>query len=378
MPLQLPPGTQLSLLAPRIELDSSISSLAGTLLVESGLTSDYSGPAGGSLRPGIIIGDGVTLDVSGQWTNDAMLSTGVGMAPTYLSGGKVALQLTAPGSELVIGDDVSLKANGGAWLESGGTISYGSGGAITLDASPSQSAIQFGQGTLVEAFGTGTALGGTFTLYATRLNISEGIGTAWTEPQIVDDLNNPAGPVLNVFAPLFTNYGFSSVNLTATGAAAGSVTSDVLTVASGTMIDAQTSTLQLESNYLSSVTGGTVSALATPTLLPLYERPVANVSLNVIRETDDVLLGNTNYGVLDIQAGASILTDPGATIALSGEGGVSVAGTLRAPAGKVSVFIPSPEDISSNNAAATDPGYLPTLGIDVASSAVLDVSGSTV
>ena len=57
---------------------------------------------------------------------------------------------------------------------------------------------------------------------------------------------------------------------------------------------------------------------------------------------------------------------------------MSVGGTLRAPGGKVSVFIPSPEDISSDNAGITDPGYVPTLGIDVASTAVLDVSGSTV
>ncbi len=378
LPLQLMPGTQLSMVAPRIDVDSSISSLDGAILLESGLTSAYSGPAPGLLRPGIVVGDGVTLDVSGQWTNDAMLSAGVGTAPTYLNGGKIVLQLTTPGSELVLGDDVSLKANGGAWLQSGGTISYGSGGAITLDASPSQAAIQFGQDTLVQAFGTGTALGGTFTLSATRLNVSEGTSTSWTEPQTVDDLSNPAGPVLDVFAPLFTNYGFSSVNLTATGAAAGTNTSDVLTVASGTLIDAQTSTLQLNPSYVSAPTGRTVSTFATPTLLPLYERPVTSVALNVIRETDDLLLGNTAYGLLDVQAGASILADPGATIALSGEGGVSVGGTLRAPGGKVSVFIPSPEDISSDNAGITDPGYVPTLGIDVASTAVLDVSGSTV
>ena len=157
-------------------------------------------PGPGSLRPGIGIGDGVTLDVSGQWTNDATLAGGVGTAPTYLNGGKIGLLLTTPGSELVLGDDVSLKANGGAWLQSGGTVSYGSGGAITLDASPSQAAIQFGQDTLVQGFGTGTALGGTFTLSATRLNVSEGTSASWTEAQTVDDLSNPAGPVLDSLA----------------------------------------------------------------------------------------------------------------------------------------------------------------------------------
>jgi filamentous hemagglutinin family protein len=383
LPLQLTPGASLLLVAPRIDVDSSISSLDGTLLFENVLSSaspasSYT-PGPGLIRPGVEIGEGVTLDVSGQWTNDAVLSAGVGTAPTYLNGGKIGLQLTAPGSELVLGDNVSMIANGGAWLQSGGTVSYGTGGAITLDASPSTAAIQFGQDTLVQGFGAGTAKGGTFNLYATRIDVSQGKGTSWTQAQTVDDLTNETGPALDLFAPLFANYGFSSVNLTATGAAAGTVTSDVLTVASGTSINAQTSTLQLDSNYSNIPTGGTVAAFTTPTLLPLYERPAASVSLNVIRETDDaVALGNANYGLLDVQAGSSILADPGSTIALTGEGGVNIGGTLRAPGGAITVFIPSPGDVNSGTAPVTDPGYVPTLGIDVASTAVLDVSGTTV
>jgi filamentous hemagglutinin family protein len=384
LPLQLTPGALLSLVAPRIDVDSSIASLDGTLLFENVLTSASPAssyvPGPGLNRPGVEIGEGVTLDVSGQWTNDAILANGVGTAPTYLNGGKIGLLLTTPGSELVLGNNVSLTANGGAWLQSGGTVSYGAGGAITLDASPSTAAIQLGTGTLVQGFGTGTAKGGTFTLYATRIDVSEGNGASWTDAQTVDDLANTTGPVLDLFAPLFTNYGFSSINLTATGAAAaGTETSDVLTVASGTSINAETSTLQLDSNYLKIPTGGTAAAFTTPMLLPLYERPAADVSLNVIREADDaVALGNANYGLLDVQAGSSILADPGGTIALTGEGGVSIGGTLWAPGGAISVFIPAPADINSGNADVTDPGYLPALGIDVASTAVLDVSGTVV
>ena len=388
LPLQLPAGAELSLTAARIGVDSSISSLGGTLLFESDAPAVYSGPSPGAVRPGITLGDGVTLDVSGQWTNDAMPSVGLGTAPVYQNGGKIDLQLTTAGSELILGNDVSLKANGGAWLQPGGTVSYGSGGSLTLDASPSQAAIQFGQNLLVQGFGAGTADGGTFSLYAPRINISEGNGAAWTELQTLDDLN-PTGQFLDVFAPLFSNYGFSSVNLTATGAAfvtalgstvppGTTATPDVLTVAWGTTINAQTSTLVLDTGYMNVASGGTVSALATPTLLPLYERPVMNVGLNAIREPDDFLLGNTNYGLLDVQIGSAVVVDPGATIALESEGGVSVAGTLRAPGGKVSIFIPSPIDINSNNADVTDPGYVPTLGIDLASTAVVDVSGTTV
>jgi filamentous hemagglutinin family protein len=383
LPLQLTPGALLSLVAPRIDVDSSIASLNGTLLFENVLTSSspadsYAG-APGLVRPGIGIGDGVTLDVSGRWTNDAILANGIGTSPTYVNGGKIGLLLTTPGSELVLGDDVSLKANGGAWLQSGGTVSYGTGGAITLDASPSTADIQFGQDLLVQGFGAGTAKGGTLTLYATRIDVSQGSGSSWTEAQGVDDLNNPLGPALDLFAPLFNDYGFSSISLTATGAAAGTTTNDVLTVASGTSITAQTSTLQLDANYANMPTGGTLYSISTPTLLPLYERPAASVSLNVIREADDAVgLGNANYGLLDVQAGSSIVADPGGTIGLTGEGGVNIGGTLRAPGGAIAVFIPSPADINTSDADVTDPGYLPTLGIDLGPAAELDVSGTTV
>jgi filamentous hemagglutinin family protein len=382
LPLQLTPGASLALVAPRIDVDSSISSLGGSLLFENVLSSASAAssytPGPNLIRPGVAIGAGVTLDVSGQWTNDAIWASGVGTSPTYLNGGKIALELTSPGSELVVGNDVSLIANGGAWLQSGGTVAYGAGGAITLDASPSTAAIQFGQDTRVQGFGAGTASGGSFTLYATRIDVSEGNGSSWTRAQSVDDLDNTTGPVLDLFAPLFADYGFSSVNLTATGATVGAA-SDVLTVASGTSISAEASTLQLDPSYTAIRTGGTLSAISAPRLLPLYERPTASVSLNVIRETDDaVALGNQDYGLLDVQSGSSIVADPGGSIALAGEGGVSIGGALRAPGGAITVFIPSPEDINSNNADVTDPGYLPTLGIDVAPTAVLDVTGTTV
>jgi hypothetical protein len=198
LPLQLTPGALLSLVAPRIDVDSSIASLDGTLLFESVLTSASPAsayvPGPNLIRPGVEIGDGVTLNVSGQWTNDATLSAGVGTAPTYLNGGKIGLLLTTPGSELALADNVSLIASGGAWLQSGGTVSYGAGGAITLDASPSTAAIQFGEDTLVQGFGAGTAKGGTFTLYATRIDVSEGNGTSWTHAQTVDDLDDTRRP----------------------------------------------------------------------------------------------------------------------------------------------------------------------------------------
>ena len=383
LPLTLSPGASLSLIAPRIDVDSSITAVAGSLSFENVASSVFPVPTSTVAVPytqrlGIGIGSGVTLDVSGQWTNDGMPASGIGAAPILQNAGSIALKLTVPQSELVLGDDVALRANGGAWLQSGGALSYGTGGGITLDASPAQGALQFGENQTLQAFGTGTAAGGAFTLLAPRIAISQGLGSAWTEAQRVDDLTSTTGPVLSLYAPLFSDEGFSSIKLTATGATESYATTDVLAVASGTTVNAQTSTLQLNPGYVSQPTGTALGGFTQVNLLPLYERPATSVSLNVARQTDDDLLLDSHYGTLDIQAGASILTGPLGSIALSGEGGVTVSGTLRAPGGAIQISIPTPGQADPNDSSGlTDPGYVPTLGIDLKPTAVLDVSAAT-
>ena len=373
VPLVLPPTATLTLVAPRIDVDANVTAVDGHLNFESVLTAAT--PPADAPRAGVAIGNGVTLDVSGQWTNDDTVANGIGTAPILQNAGSIDLQLTAPASELAVGNGVTLKANGGAWLAAGGALTYGEGGQITLDASPAQAALQIGANAAIEGYGTGTAKGGSFTLLAPRIGISDGDGTAWTVAQTIDDLNDP-GQFLQLYASLFSQYGFSAINLTATGPAVNG--SDVLTVDAGTTIDAQTRTLQLGPNFSAQSTGSGLTGFSRIGLDPLYLRPAASVSLNALREGDDLTLGSTAFGLVDIQTGASITVDPGATIGVAGEGGVSIAGTLRAPGGAITVFIPAPADVNAGSAVSIDPGFVPTLGIDIAPSAVLDVSGTEV
>ena len=379
LPLQLPAGASLLVAASRIDIDSNITDHGGSVAFESLLSvadQDPNAPTlgAGAPRPGIAVGDGVVLDVSGLWTNDGVLAGGVKSGQTLQNAGSIALQLSMPASELVLGNDVSLKADGGAWLQSDGTLAYGTGGAITLDASPAQSAIQFGRSASIEAFGAGSAEGGSFALTAPRIDISQGNGNAWSAAQRIDDLNAPGG-VLQLYAPLFSNDGFSSISLTATGAVESQLTDDVLSVLPGTSIVAQSRSLQLNPGYQTASSGGTLASLAHAVLLPDYLRQATNVSFNVLREADDSLLGATGYGAIDIQKGASIAADPGASISLAGEGSISIAGTLRAAGGDVSVQLLSPGLYDAATADVFDPGYSPNLGITLLPTSVIDVSG---
>ncbi len=382
LPLKLPAGVTLQVTASRIDIDSSITDWAGTLAFQTAFTIADQNPFDptltGTPRLGIGVGNNVEFNVSGQWTNDSQAAGGLGTQPTLQNGGSVSLQLTQPGNELSLGNNVSLVANGGAWLQTGNTLVYGKGGSIDLDASPAYAALEIGQSDNLAAFGAGTAAGGNFTLSAPRINISQGNGTSWTTAQLVDDLqsaDNTPGASLDVYAPLFSNYGFSSISLIATGAVQPTAaTEDELTVDSGTSIIAQARSLQLQPGYQTAVSGGTIAGFSKQIVQPPYMRPTTSVSLQVLREADDWPLDGTGYGTIDLQRGASIQTDPGATINIQGEGSISIDGTLSAPGGDVTVQVLSPSSYNSSTAGIFDPGYVADLGITLGSAAVIDVS----
>lgn len=371
LPLQLIPGSALTIQAPRIDILSDITALGGSLAIQSVQT--VGSQSGLIPRSGISIGDGVTLDVRGQWTNDSpILSALPGASPTLQNGGSIALELTVPGGELVLGGDVSLQASGGAWINSANQMTGGKGGRIALLADPAGSAFQVGPNVALDAFGVGNATGGTLDLSAPRLVLSNGSG--WTTAQRVDDTASASG-VFAVYAPLFSDYGFSSVTLNASGlqSATGSPV-DALTVTAGTQITAQTQSLQLDTGYLTRPTGGTVFSFAHTVVLPEINRPTESVTLTVLPNGAQPgyvpVIGSNNVGLLDFQTGASITVDPGAAITLAGVGGVSMNGALRAPGGVITL-----ETLTPNN-PNLDPGYVAALNVDIGANAILDVSGT--
>jgi filamentous hemagglutinin len=378
LPLNLPAGGSLQIVAPRINIDSGITALDGTITFHS--AESALSQAGVPPRPGIDIGAGVTLNVSGQWTND-LSNVSTGLAPTYQDGGKISLSLTdasspnTVGGELVIGNGVSLEANGGAWLQSNGTLTGGQGGKITLDASPYQSALQVGNNVALAAFGVEGALGGSFVLNAPVIEV--GPGNAWAVAQRADDLIDFGQP-FKLGAGLFSQDGFSSVSLTATEPVPVSGSNvDLLTVLAGTSIDAQAQSLQLTPGFEARHSGGTIQGYAQATLLPEQDRTPYTVNLSVA----PALLpdGSTAslvpaYGDLDIQAGTSIVFDPNASssIALKSGGSILIGGLLQVPGGTIAATITTPTD------ELFDYGALGNPGIVLGATADLDVGGATI
>ncbi len=390
LPLNLGAGGSLLVVAPQITIGSGIQALGGSINLESAETADFE--SAGLGRPGIDIENGVTLNVSGQWTNDSTDAPATAETATYQNGGTIVLSLApnssdlpanilsngssslsplTSGGELVLGNNVSLLASGGAWMQYTNSVVGGTGGSITIDASPYQSALQVGSNTTLAAFGVEGAAGGSFTLEAPELALVP--GNSWTGAQSIDELQNP-GSVFDVGASLFSQYGFTDVNLTATGPEqANAVSSDVLTVTSGTQIDAEAQSLELSSSFFTHPSGGTVQGFTKPELLPPSDQTPYSITLQVVPAISDP--ATTVIGDLDVEAGSSIVAGPGASagssISLVGQGSIVVDGVLRAPGGTLSLQIPQPTTL-------TDPGYLPGQEIELGPETVLDVSGTAV
>lgn len=382
-PLDLLPGATLQIAAQRIDIQSDITSRGGSILFSAEAT--Y-GIAGLTLpRTGIDIGAGVTLDVRGLWTNDFAVPGDVApFGPVYRDGGKISLTVKPAlsdqnPSELVLRDGVGLLASGGAWRQSSGALVGGKGGSISLAADRVSSAFEIGDDVALEAFGVNGADGGSFSLSASRLQIQS--GTSWAQAQRVDPLaplDSPAGlldsespaplrdDTLKIGTSLFSDYGFSHFNLSASGQLAGQENPDPFVVTDGSSFDLRVRSLQLGNEHLTRASGGTVAGFSSVVLARDLDRVPVDITMRVAAAD---AANAAHDGRLKIESGTVFRADPGSSITFSGENGLFFDGQLFAPSGKVTFATPNP------STPAFETGFLPTQRIELGASALVDTSG---
>lgn len=363
VPIDMAAGGSIALLAPLIEIDSSIKAPAGTIEITS--APSLNAPQGTS-GLGLFVGDGVKFDVSGMWTND--LLTSIDRPPTGLAlidAGSVQLNQNVFQGTLSLGNAVELLANGGAQLQRGGKLSGGQGGAVALIGSPGGT-VQLGQGDALQGFGVQGALGGSFTLEVPRLQIGSG-GSSWSGAQSISSDPN-AISMFKIDASLFSDFGFSKFSLTADGPASNSgLTHDILTVLPQTTIDLVTRTLKLGPSAAQQASGSALTDFAAPSLLPGYLRSPSQLTLRASPGN----ITQTEIGDLTVGSNASINADPGSSVTLASVGNLLFNGAINAPAGHVSLEILTP-------AEAFDPGFVPDLRLEVGSQASINVAGTAV
>ncbi len=361
-PIAMQPGSTLSLFGNDISIDSNISSAGGTLSFNSIITDGVNGATEPS--PGISIGAGVVLDVRGNWTNDQVLAPSV--VPTSLvdvNGGSITALLNNPSASLLsVGADAAFELSGGAWLQRNGSIQYGSGGSLTL-ASHGIIGNQFliGPGVGLDAFGVGTAPGGSLSLDVDQFVVASLPTAAGWELGVTS-----GSQALTVGTSLFSGYGFASVSLTADGMPTPGVT-NIATVAPGTVVNAVSSSLVLNPGYQFQANADDALRLGDIQELPLAQRTPMSVTLDASPSTYS---GTLQSSGLDLPPGATLSGDPGSRFTLSATGGLDIAGSIDAPAGTINLQVLSP--------VRGDPGFVPGLGLTLEPTAVLNAAGTTV
>lgn len=335
--LSMSPGGELTVSAPggALEIAGNISLPGGKLTASA---------------PAVRVNSGVSLDVAGRWTNDlagtspAMDAQGNPVTPIVLSGGSISL-VAPSGSGLAqvsIGDNVSLDASGGAWINGQGKQTAGSGGTITLGPSvggtnlPGFQALSTGQHLILQGYGV--ASGGS-------LNVSA--------PNVLIGATSADPSILGLSSAWFQQGGFSSYNISAGGN---------LTVAGGAMITPGGDNW-IASRSTPGIASGRMRDAFSTARLPVNlagSRKATSLSLRAAKEDA------SGQGVLEVGQNAVVTTDPGGTLTLSAGSLLDVEGTLSAPGGKINLFL-SPDGGTSS---------LPERSIWLGASAVLDASGS--
>ena len=334
--IDAPTGGALALHAGQVEIDGHVNVPAGSVEARSV-----------SSAGSVVLNQGAGISTAGQWINgwttgqqspvpSAMANPPNGattVAPTStISGGSIAL--VAPSVQLAT--QSSLDVSAGGQVSTRGSFTGGSAGSISLTATvpgTTTAASMTLDGTLA---GYGFGNGGSLSLSTQDAVLVTAPGGA----------GNASG--LSLGAHFFDQGGFQSYNVNTGGD---------LTLANRTVLQPRQQSLQVD----------------LPSALALATGGNAQAASRFVTLTDDVRkptsLSFTSAGQLLVGDGSRIDADVGATVALSGQKGLDVEGTILAPGGSVTLA-----DRFGGVAAATGDGELPVLKLG--SRAVVSTRGT--
>ncbi|MGN9586446.1 filamentous hemagglutinin family protein, partial [Serratia sp. IR-2025] len=326
--LQVGDGGEIVLYAPEVEVNADLTARAGSLRLGNVLEQvevtrgerfdTYLTPAAGQ-RAALTLGDGVTLDARGLWSN--LVQGGVDADQAYLDGGRISLRSSG---DLSLGDGSRIDVSSGAALLADGKQVGGKGGDLTLSANTGSAA---GDGRLQlggELAGHGVAGAGTLSVQALRVSI----GAAAQDGTLA-------------LAAGFFDKGFASYQV---------IGEQGLEVAEGAQVKVQRPLYRFRD---AAASGADPLLALEPWLTPLYEelpvdgelrqRPGASLFLQAGSRQSGA--GQVADSVLNIGRGSLLEVDPGQRIELRSVGQLNVDGRLNAWGGSIelgSVALPDP------------------------------------
>lgn len=367
--LLLQPDSQLKFNGQSVNINRSISSAAGDLEFVSRNVNTQVNISG---KPkGLFISDNVTLDVSGNWTNDLSTVTGTFFptSPIMLNGGSITLRAEEIGTQISTGDTVGILSLGGARRDQQGGFEFGKGGDVTLTLAEQDIALNIGKDNLV--FGYGGDVGGKLSINANGISIEDMTPDGWFAGQSV-----VAGGVTKLADFIFSDTGFSEFditsnqgNITIQGDAKIDLITSNLFLPDSAFTTQSTSILELLTQNSADVFPFRESTLAfgedfSAGFAPQYARQAQKLNIAVTNSP------GTQRRNLVLSEGAEINTDPGAELDFTNltGGSIDIDGTITAPAADINFILARKKD------QPFDDGHAIVMG----DKAVIDVSATAI
>ncbi|QAX84866.1 hemagglutinin [Pseudomonas sp. DTU12.3] len=311
-------GGDITLFAPQVQVNASLTARGGSMNVGDVLTGNSALLAPAGTAVGVTVAKGVQLDARGLWSNLRTDPDDVNSL-AYLNGGVVSVRSTG---SVNLGSGSLLDVSSGGALLANGKTRGGKGGDITLESSPLTRSVSSQLMIDGDVRGYGVTGGGSLTIQSGNV--------------VIGGTGAPHGDnTLQLASSLFST-GFASYSVTGlTG----------LEVADGAQVDVVMPVYRFGDAapiQSSGVDPRTALELWTPTLF--QENPAKGVltqrggaSLALQAGSSELALIDPASSPLSIGHGARISVDPGQRIKLRGAGQITVEGELNAWGGTLDI-----------------------------------------
>ncbi|WHS58318.1 filamentous hemagglutinin family protein [Pseudomonas sp. G2-4] len=325
--LKVADGGDITLYAPQVEVNADLTARSGRIALGNVLkqvrTDNFQmgdvvlSPATGQ-RAVVTLGEGVTLNTAGRWSN-LLLDGGDRQGLPFINGGVVSVR-SSGGIDVRQGSLIDVSS--GAAVMADGKTRGGKGGDLTLTASTGASS---GNGALTlkgELRGTGVNGGGTLKLAANKV--------------LIGNSGSPLEPSTLQLGGDFFDKGFSAYDITG---------NEGLTVAEGTKVDVTMPVYRFGEQALSTGSGAEPADALQRWTPELYQEDAIKgvltqrrgASLSLTAGTANSSAADMASTVLNLGKGSVISVDPGQGIDIRSIGQLTANGTLNAWGGRVSL-----------------------------------------
>ncbi|WP_433860487.1 filamentous haemagglutinin family protein [Pseudomonas thivervalensis] len=323
--LNVADGGDITLYAPQVEVSADLTARGGRIALGNVLkqvrTDNFQmgdvvlSPATGQ-RAAVTLGEGVTLNTAGRWSN-LLLDGNDRQGLPFLNGGTVSVRSSG---DIDVRQGSLIDVSSGAAVMADGKTRGGKGGDLTLTASSGASS---GSGALNldgELRGTGVNGGGTLTLAADKV--------------LIGNSGSPLEPGTLQLGGDFFDKGFSAYDITG---------NQGLTVADGTRVDVTMPVYRIGEQALSTGRGAEPADALQRWTPELYQEDAIKgvltqrrgASLSLTAGTANASAADMASTVLNLGKGSVINVDPGQSIDVRSIGQLTANGTLNAWGGRV-------------------------------------------